>query len=64
MDSIPSEVSDFIELLCITDKNPIWWKYLVLDVFKLNKGSKIRRGTMRYEPGPDVHTEYNVFFFT
>lgn len=37
----------------------------VLDIKDVNKGSKLARATIEYEPGPDVNISsvYNVFFY-
>lgn len=48
------EISDFIEMLWITENKPMYWKSQVLDFFKLNRDSKIGCRTLGYEPGPGV----------
>lgn len=63
---IPS-TSEIIEIIWIVNsKQSYWWKATILDIEDVNKGPKLARPTIEYEPGPavDISSVYKVFFYS
>ena len=67
MDPSTPSACDIIEVLWIVNnRDPLWWRATVLEITNIQKGTKIARAILRYEPGPgvQVHSEYKVYFYT